>query len=199
MLLTRRILLSVVAASAAAGGAAQAAQVDTQADRAIGSKDAKVTVEEWFSLTCTHCADFAMETFPQIKAKLIDTGKVRWIFRDFPLDQVALRAAMVAHYLPPDRYEPFILALFNTQDRWAFAQGINTTNELWKFAALAGMDKATFDKAIDDATLRTWILQQQNMAQKRFGIDSTPSFVVDGKVYPGEMSYDNFVKLLPGI
>ena len=98
-------------------------------------------VGEWFSLTCTHCAAFAQETFPQIKAELIDTGKVRWVFRDFPLDQVALTAAMVARALPPDRYEPFIRALFANQDRWAFAQGVNRTDELWKTAALAGMSR----------------------------------------------------------
>lgn len=198
MLLSRRLLLSVVAASTALGGAARAAGLDPESPRPVGSPDAKVTVEEWFSLTCSHCADFAKETFPEIKAKLIDTGKVRWVFRDFPLDQVALLAAQVAHYLPPDRYEPFVLALFASQDRWAFAQGVNTTEELWKMAALAGMNKATFDKAIADTSLRNWILQQQSVAQKKFGIDSTPTFVIGGKVYPGEMTYESFVKLLPG-
>lgn len=198
MLLTRRVLLSVVAASAVAGGVAHAADIDPESPRSVGNADAKVTVEEWFSLTCTHCADFAHETFPEIKTKLIDTGKVHWVFRDFPLDQVALLAAQVAHYLPPDRYEPFIMALFATQDRWAFARGVNTTNEIWKMAALAGMSKATFDKAIADTKLRNWILQNQNMAQKKYGIDSTPSFVIGGKVYPGEMPYDEFVKLIPG-
>ena len=106
------------------------------------SPKAKTTVEECFSLTCTHCAAFARETFPQIKSELIDTGKLRWVFRDFPLDQVALLAAMVARYLPPDRYEPFVMALFANQDRWAFAQGVNTADELWKTAALAGMSRA---------------------------------------------------------
>ena len=83
-------------------------------------------MNEFFSLTCTHCAAFARETMPQVKKDLIDTGKVRWVFHDFPLDQVALTAAMVARYLPPDRYEPFINALFASQDRWAFARGVNT-------------------------------------------------------------------------
>jgi len=198
MLVTRRILLSVVAASAALpAGLASAAEVDTHAERGIGKADAKVKVEEFFSLTCSHCAAFAQETFPEIKAKLIDTGKLRWIFRDFPLDQVALTAAMVAHYLPPDRYEPFVLALLASQDRWAFAQGINHNDELWKFAALAGMSKDSFDKAVSDTALRTWILKEQNAAQKQWGIDSTPSFVVNGKEYSGEMSYDAFRKLIP--
>lgn len=202
MPLLRRNLLHVVIASAAVPAffrprAAHAADPQ-QADRSIGKPDAKTTVQEFFSLTCTHCAAFARETFPQIKSELIDTGKLRWVFRDFPLDQVALLASMVARYLPPDRYEPFVMALFANQDRWAFAQGVNTTDELWKTAALAGMTRATFDQAIADTSLRTWILQQQADAQKQWGIDSTPSFVVNGKMYAGEMTFDAFRKLLPG-
>lgn len=199
MLTTRRLLLSLVAASPAlAALPARADDAEARAERAIGKPDAKNTVEEWFSLTCTHCAAFAQETFPQIKSELIDTGKLRWVFRDFPLDQVALTAAMVARYLPPDRYEPFVMALFASQDRWAFARGVNTTDELWKMAALAGMSKDTFDKAVGDTALRTWILKQQDDAQKRWGIDSTPSFVVNGQKYSGEMSFNAFRKLLPG-
>ena len=176
--------------------AAHAAEA-TESERSLGPADAKNTVDEWFSLTCTHCADFAQETFPQIKSELIDTGKLRWVFRDFPLDQVALLAAMVARYLPPDRYEPFVMALFANQDRWAFAQGVNPQDELWKTAALAGMNKATFDKAVADDGLKTWILQQQADAQKKLGIDSTPSFVINGQKYAGEMSFEAFRKLIP--
>jgi protein-disulfide isomerase len=154
-------------------------------------------VQEFFSLTCTHCAAFARETFSQIKSELIDTGKLRWVFRDFPLDQVALEASMVARYLPPDRYEPFVMALFANQDRWAFARGVDSTDELWKTAALAGMSKTTFDQAIADNDLKTWILAQQADDQKKWGIDATPSFVVNGKMYSGEMSFDAFRKLIP--
>ncbi|HVC61298.1 MAG TPA: thioredoxin domain-containing protein [Acetobacteraceae bacterium] len=170
-----------------------------EAERSIGKPDAKIAVQEFFSLTCTHCAAFARETFPQIKSELIDAGKLRWVFRDFPLDQVALTAAMVARYLPPDRYEPFIMALFANQDRWAFARGVNSTDELWKTAALAGMSRPTFNQAIADTALRTWILQQQSGDQKQWSIDSTPSFVIDGQKYAGEMSFDAFRKLLPGV
>ena len=116
---------------------------------------------EFFSLTCTHCAAFARETMPQIEKELITPGKVRFVYHDFPLDQVALTAAMVARYLPPNRYYPFVNALFANQDRWAFARGVNSTDELWKMAALAGMSRPTFDQAIADTDLRDWILQQQ--------------------------------------
>ena len=98
-------------------------------------------------------------------------GKVRFVYHDFPLDQVALTAAMVARYLPPAQYYPFVSALFASQDRWAFARGANNTEEIWKIAALAGMGRDTFDKAIADSDLRNWILQQQQRDQNSFQID----------------------------
>lgn len=200
MLVDRRSLLALVAAGSAAGllpRGARAAEDGPRAERFIGSPDAKTVVGEYFSLTCTHCAAFAQQTMPKIKSELIDTGKVRWVFHDFPLDQVALTAAMVARYLPVDRYEPFVNALFASQDRWAFARGVNSNDELAKMAALAGMSRATFDKAVADTDLRNWILQQQDADQKKWNVDSTPSFVADGKKYAGEMSFEAFRKLLP--
>jgi protein-disulfide isomerase len=171
----------------------------TRAERSIGNPDAKMTVNEYFSLTCSHCAAFAVETMPKVKSDLIETGKVRWVFNDYPLDQVALLAAQVARYLPVDRYDPFINALFATQDRWAFARDANHTEELWKTAGLAGMSRPTFDKAIGDNDLKTWILKQQQADQDKWKIDSTPSFVINGTKYTGEMSFDAFRKLIPDV
>jgi protein-disulfide isomerase len=196
MSLTRRTLLSLVPA-AALPALARADEAQAEAERAVGKPDAKVTVNEYFSLTCTHCAAFAVGTFPQIQSKLIDTGLVRWVYHDYPLDQVALTAAMVARYLPVDRYEPFVNALFATQDRWAFNRGINPTDELWKTAGLAGMSRPTFDQAIADTALRNWIINQQKADEDKWKIDSTPSFVIDNQKYAGEMSYDAFRKLIP--
>jgi protein-disulfide isomerase len=168
-----------------------------RAERFIGKPDAKVTVGEYFSLTCTHCAAFAQGTMLDLKKNLIDTGTVRWVFHDYPLDQVALTASMVARYLPVDRYEPFINALFASQNRWAFGRGNDPTDELWKIAGLAGMSRQTFDKAIGDTGLRDWIIQQQKADTDKWSIDSTPSFVINGQKYAGEMSYDAFRKLIP--
>jgi protein-disulfide isomerase len=153
---------------------------------------------EFFSLTCTHCAAFAREAMPDIEKTLIAPGKVRFEFHDFPLDQVALTAAMVARWLPPARYYPLVSALLASQDRWAFARGVNATDEIWKLAALAGMSRTTFEQAIADNDLRNWILQQQQADQDHWKIDSTPSFVVNGQKYAGEMSFDAFRKLVPG-
>jgi len=201
MIISRRLLLTTVSVAVATGvsvsGRAWAEADPTRADRAIGKPNARVTVNEYFSLTCTHCAAFAQGTLPEVKSKLIDAGTVRWVFHDYPLDQVALTAAMVARYLPVDRYEPFINALFATQDRWAFARGSNPTEELWKTAGLAGMSRQIFDKAVSDTDLRTWILKQQQSDQDKWKIDSTPSFVIDGQKYAGEMDYDAFRKLIP--
>jgi protein-disulfide isomerase len=166
-------------------------------ERAIGKPNAPTQVVECFSLTCTHCAAFARETFPEVKTKLIDTGKVHYIFHDFPLDQVALTAAMVARALPAERYEPFIDALFASQDRWAFAQGVNSTEEIWKMAALAGMSRATFDATVADTALRDAILAAQKADAARWNIDSTPTFVINGEKHAGEMDYATFSKLVP--
>jgi len=189
-----------IAAQPAVTGPAPAETGDQRkTPRTLGDPNAKVTVAEFFSLTCTHCAKFDRETMPAVEKDLIEPGKVRFVYHDFPLDQVALTAAMVARYLPPDRFYPFISALFANQDRWAFARGINTTEELWKLAALAGMSRSTFDQAIADADLRNWIVQQAQEDQTRWKIDSTPSFLINGQKHSGEMSYDAFRKLLPEV
>lgn len=168
-------------------------------ERAMGRPDAPVTVVEYFSLTCTHCAAFAKDVFPQIQTKLIDTGKLRYVFRDFPLDQVALLAAEIARSLPPDRYEPFVMALFNTQDRWAFNRDANPQDELAKMAALAGMPRSDFDAVVKDAALKKALVARQSEAEKTFGIDSTPTFLFSGPKarntkHAGELSEEAFAR-----
>lgn len=177
----------------AAHAADQAAQ---RAERSVGKPEAKVTVTEFFSLTCGHCAAFARTVLPDVKQKLIDTGKLRLVYWDYPLDQLALMAAMVARHLPPERYEPFVLALLSTQDRWAFNRGANPTEELWKMAALAGMSKQGFDAAIADNALRDWILTQARSAQEKWRVDATPSFVVNGQKLPSGPTLETFQKLV---
>ena len=197
MLASRRILLSLVAAGTLVRPGLARAEDATRAERAIGNADAKTTVIECFSLTCTHCAAFAHETMPQVKKELIDTGKIRYVFHDFPLDRVALTASMVARYLPVDRYAPFVDALLSTQDRWAFNRAANPNDELWKMAALAGMSRTTFDKAIADEDLKAWIVKEQQADQDRWKVSSTPTFIVNGTMYAGGMGFDAFRKLSP--
>ena len=194
MLLARRTLLTATAALAAAPvliAPAMAQGADPRmADRTLGQSSAPVTMQEWFSLTCTHCAAWSKEVFPEVKAKLIDTGKLFYIYRDFPLDQVALTAAMVARALPPERYEAFVSNLLATQDRWAFARDVDSNAELFKRAALAGMPRATFDATINDQGLRSAILAEQQSGVDKYKVDSTPTFIVGDKAHPGEQPYD---------
>eukprot|EP01037_Dinobryon_pediforme_P005833 gene5833-5899_t len=172
------------------------------AERAIGDAAAKVTVTEWFSLTCPHCAAFSRQALPQIRKDIVETGKARIVFADFPLDQVALTAAMVARSLPPERYVPFVEALFASQDRWAFARGINQTEELAKMAALAGLPRAAFDAAIKNQELRNAILKGQEDAEKIYKVDSTPTFIFNGpaaknRKEAGGQTPEAFAKITP--
>jgi protein-disulfide isomerase len=173
----------------------------TLSPRAIGNADAKVTVTEFFSLTCPHCAAFSRDVLPTIIDQLVKTGKLRYQFRDFPLDQVALTAAMVARSLPPERYEPFVSALLASQARWAYARGVNTTEELAKMSGLAGLSRKTFDATIADNDLRNAILADQETAEKTLQVDSTPTFIFNGpgakdKKVAGELSFAEFSKLV---
>jgi protein-disulfide isomerase len=164
-------------------------------ERSAGKPDAPVTVIEYFSLTCSHCAAFHKEVWPQVKSKLVDTGKIRMVWRDFPLDQLALAAAVVARALPADRYEGFVSALLASQDRWAFARGVDNIGEIAKIAALAGMSRAQVDAALSDQALQRGILEMRLKAQQEHNVNSTPTFVFGSRVQPGEVSYERFAQL----
>jgi len=193
---------SPITAAPAVGAALAAAPAEgPMAERSIGRADAPVVVHEFFSLTCSHCATFHRDTMPQVKKELIETGRLRFVFHDFPLDQIALTAAAVARSLPVSSYEPFVAALLASQDRWAFARGVNTTEELAKMAALAGLSRAGFDAAVANEALRKEILKARDEAGRTYGIDSTPSFVLNGpgaknRKEAGVRSYDDFARLV---
>jgi protein-disulfide isomerase len=200
MHLSRRTLLTATATLVAAPAfapSAFAADADPRmADRVLGDDKAPVTIQEWFSLTCTHCAAWNKEVFPDVKAKLIDTGKLLYVFREFPRDKLDLMAAMVARSLPPSRYEPFVMALFATQQHWAFTQTSDPKEELAKMAALAGMSRDAFDKATSDEALQQALIDGRTEAEEKYKVDSTPTFIVNGKSHSGEMTYDRFAALV---
>jgi protein-disulfide isomerase len=166
------------------------------APREEGSPTAKDRVEEWFSFTCSHCAAFAREVYPEVKTKLIDTGKLLYVFKEFPRDKLDLMAGMVARSLPPSRYEPFMMALFATQAHWAFTQTSDPKDELAKMAALAGMPRAEFDKVTQDDQLQQALLDARTEAEQKYNVDSTPTFIVNGTPHSGEMTYDRFAALV---
>jgi protein-disulfide isomerase len=117
------------------------------------------------------------------------------VFFDFPTDKAALQAAMVARYLPGERYPRFLDTLFENQDRWLFGAG-SVADSLWLLANEAGMDRPTFDRALGDAGLQDWIVQRALDAEQHWHVDATPSFVVDGKLYSGAMSAAKFATIL---
>jgi protein-disulfide isomerase len=200
-MISRRFLVTSTAAAAGlvalpAIGQAAGPVPATEGPRFIGSPTAPVTVEEFFSLTCTHCAHFSNTTMPDVITKLINTGKLRIVYDDFPLDAVALEAAMIARSLPPAQYFPFCSALFASQDTWAFAPGVNYTDQLWKIAALAGMSRTTFDHAVADEGLKNWIQTQQVADEKLYNIQATPTFLINGKPQAGDMDYDDFASAI---
>ncbi|PZW50339.1 protein-disulfide isomerase [Humitalea rosea] len=166
------------------------------AERGIGRADAPLTVIEYFSLTCSHCAAFHRETFPRVKSELIDTGRIRLVFRDFPLDQLALAAAQVARSLPGERYEAFIGTLLGSQDRWAFNRQADPAAEIAKLAAFAGMDQAAVTAALNDRGLQRAILEGRLRAEQEFHVNSTPTFVFGTKVVPGGIPFERFAELV---
>jgi protein-disulfide isomerase len=194
MPLSRRLTIAALAGLAVSRRTVAQPTDSRMGERTIGDANAKAVVQEWFSLTCSHCAEFQRVTFPQVKKELIDSGRVRYLWHDYPLDQVALTAAMVARALPPERYEPFITTLLLTQDRWAFARGVNSTEELAKIAALAGMPRPTFDATIADTELKKAILTTQDQAEQKLGINSTPSFIINGRLVAGAIGYPAFLQ-----
>lgn len=173
--------------------AAPAAADPRLAERAIGKAEGTVRVIEFFSLTCSHCAAFHKETYPKVKTDLVAAGQVRLVWRDFPLDRLALVAAAVARSLPAERYEGFIGALLNNQDRWAFTRG-DPKEELAKMAALAGMNRATYDTVFADEGLQRSILEGRARAEQEFQVQSTPSFVFGTQPQAGNMTFEVFAR-----
>ena len=165
------------------------------APRFTGPATAPVTVTEFFSLTCGHCATFHNTVWPEVKTKLVDTGRVRMVWRDFPLDGVALAAACVARALPAAQYEPFIGVLFANQNRWAFAEG-RQMEELAKLAALAGMDRAAFDRTVADEALRRGVFESRQNAVRDHNVQATPSFLFNGRLQSGGMAFERFQQLV---
>ncbi len=145
------------------------------ADRILGSVSAPVTIIEYASLTCPHCAHFEKEILPDVKKKLIDTGKAKLIYRDFPLDQFALKAAMMARCVPADKYYNMIEMLFANQDRWIKAK--DPLESLQQLGSLAGVDAADFKNCTEDHELETAILNGMQQAQNKYKAGSTPTFI----------------------
>jgi protein-disulfide isomerase len=152
-------------------------------DRILGKADAPVTIFEYASLTCPHCAAFEKEILPKIKADWIDTGKAKLVFRDFPLDGSALKAAMVARCAPAERFYGFIDVLFAQQGSWA--TGGDPVPVLERLAKLGGMGQEKFDTCMKDDALQNKILASRLAGANDYKIESTPTFFINGTTVVG--------------
>jgi protein-disulfide isomerase len=162
------------------------------AERSLGRADAPVTASEDFSLTCSHCGAFHRDIWPRVKRELVEAGRVRMVFRDFPLDQVSLRAHAVARSFPAERYEPFVSALFAAQDRWAYARGVDHKAEIGKIAAMAGMGADAFNAAWADDALARAILEARQKGEAEHQVSATPTFIIGTQKLPGAIPFDRF-------
>jgi len=161
---------------------------------ALGSDQAKVTVIEYASLTCPHCARFTNDVFESFKQKYVDTGKVRYIFRDFPLDQLGLKAAMMARCGGPDHYFGYIKVLYKTQESWATAA--DPMAALEKIGSLGGLSKSEFDACIKNEALGDAILKERMEGDEKYKVSATPTFVINGETHAGEMPLEDFDKII---
>ncbi len=206
---TRRAVLhgaAVIAAATVVPGAAFAA-ADSQTyamdkllaagplpDVWLGAATAPVTIIEYASMTCTHCAAFHAETYPTLKTKYVDTGKVRFVLREFPLDPLATAAFMLARSAGPDKRNALVDLLFDQQKNWAFVD--KPVEALAGVVRQAGITQAQFETTLKDQKLYDQVNQIRDDAAKSFGVDATPTFYINGTKHPGEITVDELDKLM---
>lgn len=203
-ILSRRLLMVAAAAGAAlalascnkAGGGG----ADTTEAMTMGKADAPITIEEYASTTCSHCGRFALEVMPQVKAKYIDTGKVKWVYHEFltPPEAVAAAGVLVARCAGKDKYFSVIDALFHSQEEM-YRTG-DARGTLLKVAQSAGMTEEQFNKCVQDETAATALNKRIEKAQKDRNITSTPTFFINGKkLKEGELSLQELDAAIAGV
>jgi len=165
-------------------------------DIVLGDANAPFVIVEYASMTCPHCANFYTEVFPQVKEKYIDTGKARFIFREFPLDGLAVAASMLVRCSGNDRFYPMLDGLFETQETWA-VPGEDGKAKLLMIAKQAGFSQEAFDKCLADKDLFDKIVAVRKKAHEEYGVDATPSFFVNGKRLKG-IGIDKFEAAIEG-
>ena len=165
-------------------------------DMALGPENAKVTVVEYASMTCPHCAAFTVAVFPKLKEQYIDTGKIRFIFREFPLDLKAAAGSMLARCVAKNdanKYFAVVDTLFKQQEQWAAK---NTVEELKLIGKQAGLSEEGFNACLKDQQVLDGIKATQEYAADTLKVNSTPSFFVNGTLVRGETSIEAFQKMI---
>jgi protein-disulfide isomerase len=162
-------------------------------EQAMGSNNAPVTIVEYASLDCPHCAHFAEDTFPKLKKQYIDTGKVRYIFREFPLDLTSAGAFMLARCAPNGDYFSVIDLLFRSQKEWAVEKPLPP---LLSVAKQAGFTEENFKACLADQKVLDGIEQVRDRAAQKFKVDATPTFFINGRKLVGDISIDDLDKAI---
>lgn len=163
-----------------------------EGDMVLGDANAPITFIEYSSLSCPHCAAHHKDVLPEIKKAYIDTGKVKLVMRDFPLNRPAVEAALLAHCVSPMAYWGMTDQLFATQPAWVSE---NSTPALAVIAAAAGINGQDFQQCLSDEAKKQKIIASAEQASNVFKVDSTPTFVVNGIVLNGERSFADFAKI----
>ncbi len=163
-------------------------------DMVLGAKDAPVTVIEYASMSCPHCAHFHATTFPDLKKNYIDTGKVRFIYRDYPINKPALEGAMITRCAGPDRFFGFLKLLFAKQHIWAANK--DSVTAIKDVVKLGGMKPEAVDQCLADQKLKEQVLSMRLRAEQEYEVVSTPTFIVQGVTHSGAMSFEEFEKVL---
>jgi protein-disulfide isomerase len=169
---------------------------DALPEMSMGNDKASVTVIEYASMTCPHCAHFQETTFPELKKRYIDTGKVRYIFREFPLDSLAGAAFMLARCAgekDPPKYFALVDTLFRQQRQWAVEKPLAP---LLAIAKQAGFTEQTFNACLANQKVLDGIESVRQRAVKQFKVQSTPTFFVNGTAYPGALTIDEMAKAI---
>lgn len=180
---------------AGAGAAGQLAQAETRLEeRFIGAADAPVTMIEYASLTCSHCARFHQDTLPRLKQAYIDTGKMKLIYRDFPFDELGLRAAIMARCVAPSQFFGLIEVLYRDQDRWSRAK--DPVTALRGIGRMAGISTEAFDACMADRKIGDAILGVRLEAAQDREVTSTPTFFINGRKVTGNQPYEVFDEII---
>ena len=175
----------------AAPSAAALADAGPIADVVLGSDKAPVTIIEYASMTCPHCAHFSENTFPELKKRYIDTGKVRFMLRTFPLDQLAAAGFMIAICGGKDKYMPIVETLFAKQEDWIVKDPVPPLKEI---AKQFGITEDQFNKCLANQKVLDEIQAVRDHAIQKLGVNSTPTFFVNGKKLVGDLSIDQMAK-----
>jgi protein-disulfide isomerase len=176
---------------------AQTSLALTKDDRVLGNPDAPITIVEYASLTCPHCAHFANDVLPELKKKWIDTGKAKLVLRDYPLDEPALRAAMITRCAPPDRFYAYVDTFFGSQEKWVTARDYR--DALARLVKLGGMSRDEFDNCLKNTALENKIVEGRLIASKELDVNSTPTFFINGTKFTGAPTVEEFDKVLSGL